>query len=195
MTTTIGITGGIGSGKSVVSKLLEINGIPVYDSDREAKRLTATSPAIRQKLTERFGADLYAGGNLDKTRLAALIFNDADNLAYANSVIHPEVRRDFLNWKAGKDCPVALESAILFESGFAQLADVTVTVEAPLQTKIARVVQRDRLSEQAVMERINNQTSDEERRRRADYVVVNDGQQALLPQVEEVMKVFYTIKL
>jgi dephospho-CoA kinase len=185
--TTIGITGGIGSGKSVVSKLFEINGIPVYDSDQEAKRLTATSPTIRQKLTERFGADLYADGNLDKARLAALIFNDADNLAYVNSVIHPEVQHDFLNWKRSKNCPVALESAILFESGFDKLTDVTVTVEAPLQTKIDRVVQRDRSSKQAVLERINNQASDDERRLRADYVVVNDGQQAVVPQVEAVL--------
>ncbi|MDR0834489.1 MAG: dephospho-CoA kinase [Candidatus Symbiothrix sp.] len=220
---TIGITGGIGSGKSVISQLFEINGIPVYNSDTEAKRLTTTSPAIRTKLTERFGADLYRGGQLDKSKLAALIFQlpvtggrspavipakaensvrrqpipnlQADsNLAVVNAVIHPEVARDFSAWKqqneqenSGKGI-VALESAILFESGFDKLTDVTLAVEAPLQLKIDRVKQRDNLTEQSVLERINNQMTDAERKRLADYIIVNDDQQALIPQVENLLR-------
>ncbi|GHT51845.1 dephospho-CoA kinase [Bacteroidia bacterium] len=185
--TTIGITGGIGSGKSIVSKLLDINGIPVYDSDREAKRLTAILPAIREKLTARFGTGLYRDGQLDKTRLAALIFNDKTALEFVNSVIHPEVTRDFWAWKKQHEATnraVALESAILFESGLAQLTDVTVTVSAPLQTKIERVKRRDNLSEQSITERINNQMTDEARAQLADYIIVNDDRQALIPQVE-----------
>ncbi|GHT05906.1 dephospho-CoA kinase [Bacteroidia bacterium] len=229
---TIGITGGIGSGKSVVSKLLEINGIAVYDSDMEAKRLTATSPVIREKLTERFGTQLYLDGQLDKAKLASLVFTTAavvpeqggigvcenqpaaisqkspmdSHLAYVNSVIHPEVARDFIAWKeqneqenarpgnfnrGGRGKParaIALESAILFESGFDKLVDVTVTVDAPLQVKIDRVKQRDNLSEQAVCERISNQMPDEKRNRLADYVIANDGQQALIPQVEDLLR-------
>ncbi|GAP72293.1 dephospho-CoA kinase [Candidatus Symbiothrix dinenymphae] len=189
--TTIGITGGIGSGKSIVSKLLDINGIPVYDSDREAKRLTANSPAIREKLTARFGTGLYSDGQLDKTRLASLIFNDKTALEYVNSVIHPEVARDFSEWKKQHEATnraVALESAILFESGFAQLTDVTVTVSAPLQTKIERVKRRDNLSEQAITERISNQMTDEVRAQLADYALVNDDRQALIPQVEHLLR-------
>ena len=129
---TIGITGGIGSGKSVVSALLELYGIPVYIADEESKRLTQSSPVIRKGLIELFDESIYTVDGLDKRRLASLIFGNPQMLKAVNSLIHPEVYKDYLQWAESKHTELcALESAILFESGFNKLADYTVMVYAP----------------------------------------------------------------
>jgi dephospho-CoA kinase len=182
----IGITGGIGSGKSVVSKLLEINGIPVYNSDVQAKILNDTSPIIREKLSAQFGKDLYSEGRLNRQRLSEIIFNNPENLAFVNAVIHPEVRNHFLLWKEKTNkSMVGIESAILFESGFDDLADVSVNVSAPEEIRIQRVQKRDNLSRPAILQRISNQFSDTERNRLATFTIVNDDRQAIIPQIEK----------
>ncbi|MDR0865565.1 MAG: dephospho-CoA kinase [Candidatus Symbiothrix sp.] len=186
----LGITGGIGSGKSVVSKLLEIQGIPVYNTDKEAKKITAFSLVVQEKLSGKFGAALYKEGVLDKAMLASLIFNHPEYLAFTNSVIHPEVQKDFEEWKErqlGKSW-VGIESAILFESGFDRLSDECITVSAPLEIRIQRVQKRDGLNRDAVLSRLNNQLSDKERSRLANCTIVNDEKKALLPQVENLLK-------
>ncbi len=187
---TLGVTGGIGSGKSVVSKLLEIRGIPVYYTDTEAKRITNSSPLIKEKLVSRFGADLYRSGELDKQLLASIIFNDPDSLLLVNSIIHPEVRKDFVSWKESfTGCKyVAVESAILFDSGLGSLVDVSITVSAPLMDRVARVQKRDDLNSESVLNRINNQMSDLEREAQANYVIINDGIFPLIPQIENILK-------
>jgi dephospho-CoA kinase len=182
----IGITGGIGSGKSIVSQLLEINGIPVYNTDIASKKLSNTSPAIREKLTGKFGAELYEYGILNRKMLASLIFNDSEARDFVNSVIHPAVQNDFLEWKEEhRDKPFAgIESAILFQSKLKDLIDITINVSAPLELQIQRVQKRDNLNKEDILNRIHTQMSDEERSRLANYTVVNDDRQALLPQVE-----------
>jgi dephospho-CoA kinase len=187
----IGVTGGIGSGKSTVSNLLEVMGIPVYIADWESKKLTNSSPLLREQLMQRFGTDLYSSGDLDKALLAALIFENEENLRYVNSVIHPAVWTDFQQWTqqyAGYDF-VAIESAILFESGFDASTDIKVNVSAPLETRIRRVEKRDNAPRESIVARIKNQISDEERNRLSDYVIVNDDNQALIPQVEGLINI------
>lgn len=184
--TKIGITGGIGSGKSVVASLLEMQGIPVYIADDESKRLTATSPVIREKLTSLFGTDLYTPEGLDKKRLASLIFSNPDYLKQVNAIIHPEVSRHFLAWankQTSSAC--AIESAILFESGFDSTVDISLMVYAPLEIRIHRALQRDLVSREEIERRIQSQLPDEAKKERSDYVIYNDGRQALIPQIEK----------
>jgi dephospho-CoA kinase len=188
----IGLTGGIGSGKSTVSRLLEIMGIPVYVADAASKRLTDSLPFIREKLTEKFGNDLYPEGKLNKTRLASLIFGNENNLRYVNSIIHPAVRNDFEEWKKQYTgfAGVAIEAAILFESGFAALTDVIVTVSAPEALRIRRIEMRENWARESIVSRIQNQIREEERNDLADYVIYNDDRQALIPQIEHLLTNF-----
>jgi dephospho-CoA kinase len=187
----IGITGGIGSGKSVVSKLLSINGIPVYNTDIAAKRIQDTSESIREQLCARFGEELYQPyGVLNRQRLASFIFNDPENLRFVNSIIHPAVKADFFEWQRtqrGKEW-VGIESALLFESGFNRWIDVSISVSAPLEVRISRVQKRDGLEREAVLNRIRNQMPEEERNALADYRFVNDDSRPLIPQIENWLK-------
>ena len=185
----VGLTGGIGSGKSTVSRVLDIMGIPVYIADTESKRLTESSPIIREKLTERFGTVLYATGKLNKALLASLIFEDEANRNYVNSVIHPMVRADFEQWKDRQTHSpfVVLETAILFETGRFRSVDVSVTVAAPEELRIRRIALREGWSHASIVSRIRSQLSEEERIRRSDYVIYNDDRKAVIPQVEKMV--------
>lgn len=181
----IGITGGIGSGKSVVASLLELSGIPVYIADKESKRLTGTSPAIRKKLTDLLGADLYTEKGLDKKLLASHIFSNPATLKQVNGIIHPEVNRDFTAWTEAQDTPFcAIESAILFESGFDRAVDISLMVYAPMELRITRALQRDAATRSELINRIKTQMPDEIKKEHADYVIYNDDRQALIPQIE-----------
>lgn len=181
----IGITGGIGSGKSIVASLLNLHGIPVYLADTESKILTATSPVIRGKLIALLGKELYTEeGLLNKKLLASYIFSNPEYLKEVNAIIHPEVKRHFTEWaerQLSEFC--AIESAILFESGFNQTVDKSLMVYAPLELRIGRAMQRDNVSREEIISRINNQLPDETKKERSDYVIHNDDIQALLPQV------------
>ena len=188
----VGITGGIGSGKSVVSKILETMEIPVYNSDAEAKKIMESSLFVREKLSKKFGNQLYFTGKLNKTLLAELIFNHSEYLTFVNSVIHPEVYKDFLEWKQKYvSFPIlGIESAILFESGFDKYVDLSITVSAPLELRIKRLQKRESLDETTILNRIKNQMSEEERISKADYIIVNDDIQPVIPQVESILKEF-----
>lgn len=190
---TIGITGGIGCGKSYVSAKMRLRGIPVYDSDTRAKLITATNPVIKMELTRLVGPTLYCPcgcGVMQKEVLAKFIFGNPDNLAKVNAIIHPRVKEDFRQWadeQKGKDFCI-LESAILFESGFDGEVDFKVCVDAPLELRIRRCMERDKTTREAVVERINNQMDQAEKCSKADFVIVNDGVQALEPQIDALLE-------
>ena len=189
MAIRIGITGGIGSGKSVVSKILSLLNIPIYLSDDEAKRLTATDEAIRRELTDLLGDELYQGGMLNKQKLANFLFASADNAAKINAIIHPQVKQDFRRWctRHSSSQFVAMESAILFESGFDSEVDVVVMVYAPQEVRIQRAMMRDAASRAQIEQRIKRQMDDENKRERAHYIIINDGERALIPQVLQLL--------
>lgn len=184
----IGLTGGIGCGKSYVAAKMQLHGIPVYDSDQRAKLLTATDPRIKEALTELVGPTLYCPcgcGVMQKEVLAQFIFGNPENMARVNAIIHPRVREDFKRWCIGQGSKefCMLESAILFESGFDGEVDYTVCVDAPLALRIKRCVKRDNMPRQAVVARINSQMDQEKKCRLADFVLVNDEVQDLAPQI------------
>jgi len=184
----IGITGGIGSGKSVVGELLTLYGVPVYIADTEAKRLTNTSETIRKELISLFGKDLYSGTELDKKKLASFIFKDPQLLQTTNQIIHPEVGKHFQNWASRQNGTIcAIESAILFESGFDSLVDKTLTVFAPEELRIKRAANRDKTAEDAIRQRMKNQLAEEIKKERSDFVIHNDGHTALIPQVHAIL--------
>ena len=190
---TIGITGGMGSGKSIVAALLTVYGIPVYDADSESKRLLLTSPTIRRGLTDLLGADIYSpdGTTLRRARMASLIFADPNLLARVNAIIHPEVGRDFDAWRARLTTSVcAMESAILFESGFDRRADLRLMVYAPEAIRLQRVMARDNATEAAARQRMQRQWPDERKIALSDAVITNDGRAALIPQVEAFVKAY-----
>jgi len=190
MMKVVGLTGGIGSGKSTVSRLLNTMGIPVYIADTESKRITESSHVVQTKLTERFGRDLYTDGKLNKKLLASLIFENEANRCFVNSVIHPIVQNDFEQWKSQhtQSPLVVIEAAILFESGFSDLVDVSVTVAAPEDLRIRRVELREGWSQDSIVSRIRSQLPEDERIRRSDFVIYNDDRQALIPQVEKMLE-------
>lgn len=172
----IGITGGIGSGKSFVSRwLAERYKIPVYDCDSRARRLML-SPSLRRKITALVGEDAYQpDGQLNRARMAAFVFGDASNTAAINAIVHPVVKADFRRWASRRSGVVVIESAILIEAGFSDVADKVIAVEAPLALRILRIIERDGISEEQAKARVAHQISDEERRSAADFILVNDG--------------------
>ncbi len=185
----VGITGGIGSGKSTVATLFELHGIPVYNADKEAKQLNDTSPEIREQLSHHFGSELYKDGVLNKKMFANILFSDPDKLALANSIIHPQVLKHFNNWcsqHSGHPI-VALEAAILFESKFHLYLDKVVTVYAPLHLRVVRVAKRDNVTEESVMDRIKNQMPEKEKISLAHYVIINDFENSLIEQVHNLL--------
>lgn len=187
----IGITGGIGSGKSVVATLLGIAGVPVYIADTESKKLTETSPVIRERLTALLGKEIYTPAGLNKKLLAARIFGNPDCLKQVNGIIHPEVNRHFQQW-AGRQASAlcAIESAILFESGFDRVVDVRLMVYAPLELRVQRALSRDSVTREEIERRISNQLSDETKKEYSDYVIYNDDKQALIPQISRFLSIF-----
>lgn len=182
----IGITGGIGSGKTVVSQLLNIMEIPVYISDIEAKRLTVSDPYIRDQLISLLGKEVYLDTNeLNKPLLANYLFSNPNHAQIINGIIHPRVKEDFRDWTISLSSSpiVAMESAILIEAGFANEVDKIVMVYAPYDVRVKRTVKRDSASKEAVIQRIKAQMDDEEKKKTANYIIVNDGITPLIPQV------------
>lgn len=185
MAIKIGITGGIGSGKSVVCRLMGVMGIPVYTSDDETKRLMATDSFIRKELIALVGKDVYADGVLNKPLLASYLFTSPEHAMQVNGIIHPRVKEDFRQWVRNHFAfpMVGIESAILIEAGFAGEVDVVVMVYAPEEVRIERAVKRDSSSRELIEKRIRSQMSDEEKREQVDFVIVNDGETPLIPQL------------
>lgn len=191
---SIAITGGIGSGKSYVSNLLEERGIPIYNADNESKRLTVSDKEIRKGLVALVGEQVYFDdGTLNKSLLAAYLFASSEHATQVNAIIHPRVKADFRRWlEEHADCEiVGLESAILYESGFDDVVDAVVAVYAPESLRLERAMKRDGATEAQIRARMSAQMNEEEKRDKADYVVLNDGSACLQKQLDALI---YQIK-
>lgn len=182
----VGITGGIGSGKTTVCKIFEVLGIPVYYADDRAKQLMVTHPELIKKIKSLFSeAAYYADGSLNRPYIAHLAFNNAHLLAQLNAAVHPIVQEDATQWHQQQQAPYTIkEAALLFESGSFRNLDKVITVYAPIEVRIQRVMQRDQVSKSQVISRIEKQLSDADKIQLADFVVTNNGQALLIPQIQ-----------
>ncbi|HOI28010.1 MAG TPA: dephospho-CoA kinase [Paludibacteraceae bacterium] len=185
----IAITGGIGSGKSVVSSVLTLMGIPVYDADSESKSLLVRDKNVRSQLIALLGTEIYdETGVLNRSKMSSMIFNDKDLLAKVNAIIHPAVRLDFDEWvKQQKTNIVAFESALVYESNLASYFDGVLMVCAPLETRIERAIQRDSSTRELICSRIKNQLPDEVKLERSTWTIYNDDVHAIIPQVRRLL--------
>jgi dephospho-CoA kinase len=186
-----GLTGGIGSGKSTIADIFANLGVPVYNADFYAKWLLNNSKELKNKLTKAFGNDIYNNNQINRKHFASIIFSDKEKLALSNSIIHPVVFNHFNKWVESQSNGtkyVIKESAILYESGADKLTDVSITVVADKATRIERVCKRDNVSEELVIDRINNQMTDEERINLADMVIDNNDNKMIVNQVLEIHK-------
>lgn len=187
----IGITGGIGSGKSTVCALFAEQGVAVYDSDFEAKRLMNESEAMRQALIAAFGQECYGEQGLNRAYLASQVFGNEEALQRLNAIVHPAVREDFRMWaERQQGAYVILESAILFESGFDTEVDATLAVMAPLEERVRRTMARDGVEREQVLSRISHQMSDDELHARANRTIVNLMRDYLESDVEQLHKMY-----
>lgn len=180
----VGLTGGIGSGKSTVAKVFEILGIPVYYADDSAKILMQTNELLKQQLIFHFGNETYLNGKLNRSHLSSIVFNDKEKLALLNSLVHPVTIADAEDWFSRQTSPYVIkEAALLFESGAADGLDYIIAVTAPETLRIKRVMDRDSVKADEVKKRMTNQIDESIKNRLSDFVVVNDEQQMILPQV------------
>ena len=192
----IGLTGNMGSGKTTVSKVFEILGIPVFYADDEAKKVMVTDHVLINAIKSAFGEISYfADGTLNRKHIAAIVFNNDSELKKLNSLVHPAVFRAFDEWvKKIDDVPYVLkEAALLFESDSYKFCDYTIMVQAPLETRIKRVMQRDGLTLDEVERRNSNQFPEEKKTQLADYIIKNDDTQLVIPQVLELHRRFSSL--
>lgn len=182
---SIAITGGIGSGKSYISNILQEYGIPIYNTDDEAKRLMVSDEGIRHDLVTLLGEEVYVGGTLNKALLASYLFADAQNASRINGIVHPRVKMDFSRWleQHADEEIVGMECAILFEAGFDDAVDAVVMVYAPESLRIERAMKRDNATEAQIRARIAAQMNDDEKCKRADYIIYTDGSISLDSQL------------
>jgi dephospho-CoA kinase len=195
----IGVTGGIGSGKSTVCRIFNVLGIPFFSADDEARRIMNSDREIIEKVKTIAGKDLYSSGSLDRAGLAGIIFNNNTLLGEINNLVHPAVFGNFKLWAESVTAQyVIMEAAILFESMAADLVDKTITVVAPVEERIERVVRRSNLTKKEVLERIRNQIDDETRIRKSDFVIYNSEHEMIIPSVlkihEEIISMTKTNK-
>lgn len=180
----IGITGGIGSGKTTVCRLFELLGVSVYYADIRAKMLMQIDEDLMEGIKAAFGRDVYDGHILNRSLLGSIVFNDAEQLQRLNALVHPAVFRDFDKWSTEqKGLYVLKEAAILFESGSAKDCAYTILVKSPLDLRVSRIMKRDGLSKEDIMKRIDKQMSDEEKEKLASFIIVNDETRLVIPQV------------
>lgn len=180
----IGITGGIGSGKTTVAKIFEQLGVSVFYADEESKNILHQNEKVKEQLIAVFGQDLYPNNTLDRAFLAARIFNNPEELKMVNAIVHPAVAEAFTNWaNQQKGQYVLQEAAILFETGGYKRMDANILVTAPEDLRIKRVMKRNAISQQEVKERMKNQWKDEQKMPLADFVIHNNELEMLIPQV------------
>jgi dephospho-CoA kinase len=191
----IGITGGIGSGKTTISEFLNTLGYPIYSSDIQAKWLMENDAVVGRELVNLFGDAAFSDGKLDRKHLSSLVFSDKDNLDKLNAIVHPALERDFDKWCEGQSAELVFkEAAILFESGSYKNVDKTICVTAPEALRIKRVMQRDGVSEDKVKERIDNQWSEEKKKALADFVIFADDEQLIIPQILKIIENINSVK-
>ncbi len=189
MTKIIGLTGGIGSGKSTIAKYFESQGIPVYIAD-DASRTVTESEQIRNQIKSQFGTGVFEGMLLNRRKLAQLVFSDPEKLKQLNAIIHPGVKSDFLKWLvAHSNEPIVIkETAILFESGSYKDCDAIITVIAPEELRIARVMNRDAVGREDVLQRMSSQWTDDQRVAKSDYVINNENWEEAKAQTDKILK-------
>ena len=190
MTKIIGLTGGIGSGKTTIANHFIAAGIPVYIADDQAKEIMKSVEIIEQ-IQSCFGDTIFEKGVLDRQKLATIVFNNSDKLKLLNSIIHPAVKKHFANWILNfkEDSFVIYEAAILFESGNYKNCDKIITVTAPLETRIQRVIQRDNTSRENVLKRMNMQWNDNQRIAQSDFVIENIDPMVTKEKVGNILKI------
>jgi dephospho-CoA kinase len=188
----VGLTGNIGSGKSIVSQVFETLGVPVYHSDDKAKYIL-DEPETRVELQNLFGSAIFdPSGKTDRKKIAEIVFNNSAKLAALNNIIHPSVIKDFQTWILQQQSAsyVIMESAILFETGYADLFDKIIVVTAPENIRIDRVMKRDKIKEEEIIKRIQNQMPEADKTAKADFLIVNDNGQLVIPQVLKIHQLF-----
>jgi dephospho-CoA kinase len=194
---TVGLTGGIGSGKTLISEVFNRLGIPVFNADYEARKIMNSDEEVILQIKKEFGDDIYNTEGINRKKLAAIIFENESALKKTNSIVHPKLREYFINWSKGKtdSLYVIEEAAILFESNAHKELDITINVHADELVRINRVVERDQVPIESVRSRMKNQLSDKERISLSDYTIYNDGNRMVLPQVLEIhQKILNRIK-
>lgn len=180
----VGLTGGMGSGKSTVAKVFEVLGIPVYYADDAAKRLMNEDEILKARLKELFGEETYTDGKLNRKHLSAIVFNNEEKLRLLNSIVHPATLRDADEWMRQQTTPYSIkEAALIFESGSQAQLDCVIGVFAPMAVRIQRVMKRDGSTRESVMARMGKQIDESIKMRLCDYVITNDEQELVIPQV------------
>lgn len=183
----IGLTGGIGSGKSTVAKIFEVLGIPVYYADDAAKRLMNESAAIREKIIHHFGPESYLENTLNRPHLAAVAFSDPEKTKLLNSIVHPVTIADAEEWMNLQKTPYAIkEAALIFEGNADKQLDLVIGVSAPFELRMQRAMQRDNISAELVQSRMSRQMNEEDKMSRCDFVIINDEKELLIPQVVKI---------
>ncbi|HMY85345.1 MAG TPA: dephospho-CoA kinase [Saprospiraceae bacterium] len=184
----IGITGGIASGKSFVASMFELLGIPVYYADKEAKRLIVEDSDIRRRIIDLLGEESYRDdGSYNTQWVASVVFSDHKKLLALNAIVHPVVKQDYLLWHSRMHAAYTLhESALILEGGFNYLMDRIIVVTAPIEMRLDRLISRDGISRKAGMQKIQSQSSDEQKLKLADFVIKNDGHHSLINQVLDI---------
>ncbi len=194
MTLKIGLTGGIGSGKTTIAKIFELLNIPVYYADAASKRLYQTDRQLIQKMKEHFGDHIYVNDQLNRTQLASIVFNDPEKLTLLNSLVHPPTIRDALEWmKAQTTAYVIKEAALLFESGSAVGLDYVIGVSAPALVRIKRVMDRDGVTREEVLNRMTRQMKEEDKIKLCDFVIINNERELVIPQVMKLHEKLMTL--
>jgi len=186
----VGITGGIGAGKSLIASMVEALGHPVYYADSQAKRLMSESLYIKEELVALLGLDAYIGNTLNRPYIAQAIFGNNELLQKINALVHPAVKADFEAWAAQRgDAPLLfLESALIYEAQLPTILDAVIHVTAPLRVRISRTMRRDSVSENEVLKRVAAQQKEEESAQKADFTICNDNQTALTPQLKSILE-------
>ena len=190
----IGLTGGIGSGKTTVAQIFEVLGIPVYYADMEAKRLMNTNTVLKNEILQNFGEEAYKAGKLNSTYISSIVFNDQSKLDLLNSLVHPATMKDGEDWFNQQTTPYAIhEAALIFEAGINKKMDRVIGVFTPITIRIKRILERDQLSEKEIQHRIDRQMDEEKKMKLCDFVISNDEQRLLIPQVLELHEKLLTL--
>jgi len=184
MVLKIGLTGGIGSGKSTIAKIFELLGVPVYYADAASKRLYQTNKELATSIKSHFGEDMYEGDQLNRTKLASIVFGNEEKLQLLNNLVHPPTIKDAEDWMAQQTTPYVIkEAALLFESGSVSELDYVIGVYAPKHIRLKRVMDRDHTTREEVLNRMKRQIDEDIKMRLCDFVIKNDEQELVIPQV------------
>jgi dephospho-CoA kinase len=180
----IGLTGGIGSGKSTVAKIFELLQVPVYYADEASRRLYHTDPELMAQIKKHFGEDMYSEGKLNRSKMAEIVFNDPQKLELLNQLVHPPTLRDAQEWMLAQKAPYVIkEAALLFESGSAAGLDYIIGIQAPVAVRLKRVMDRDKTTREEVLSRMNRQIDEDIKMRLCDFIIRNNEQELVIPQV------------